>query len=222
MTDQPVYTLGIETSCDETAAAVVKNGREILSNVISSQEAIHSRYGGVVPELAGRAHVDVIDQIILQALNEAGLCWQDIDLVAVTEGPGLAGSLLVGLNVAKAIAYALKIPIIGVNHLEGHLTSIYLQEAVEFPYIALSVSGGHTDLYRVERFGSYQLLGRTRDDAAGESFDKVAKMLGLGYPGGPLIEKLAKEGNPSAHAFPRAMLGKKSLDFSLQRREDFR
>jgi len=207
--------LGIETSCDETAASVVRDGEHILSNVIAGQGEIHSPYGGVVPELAGRAHIDNIHGVVYSAVKEAELKLSEIDLIAVTQGPGLAGSLLVGLSFAKGLAYALKKPLIGINHLEGHLTAIFLQEAIEFPYIALSVSGGHTDLYRVDGFGKYKLLGQTRDDAAGESFDKVAKMMGLPYPGGPVIDKLAKSGNPEAHHFPRAMLQKGSLDFSF-------
>ncbi len=210
-----MYVLGIETSCDETAASVVKDGEHILSNVIAGQSEIHSLYGGVVPELAGRAHIDHIHAVAYSAVKEASLKFSDIDLIAVTQGPGLAGSLLVGLNFAKGLAYALKKPLIGINHLEGHLTAIFLQEAVAFPYVALSVSGGHTDLYRVDGFGHYNLLGQTRDDAAGECFDKVAKMMGLPYPGGPVIEKLAKTGNSTAHNFPRSFLQKGSLDFSF-------
>jgi len=210
-----MLVLGIETSCDETAAAVLRNGNILLSNVIAGQDEVHAKYGGVVPELAGRSHVERIHAIIRQALTDARARWQDIDLIAVTAGPGLVVSLLVGLNAAKAIAFSLKKPIIGINHLEGHLLSIFLQETVAFPYLALAVSGGHTDLYRVSAFGSYKTLGRTRDDAAGESFDKVAKMLNLGYPGGPLIERAARSGNPAAHKFPRAFLENGSLDFSF-------
>ncbi|MFQ5672757.1 MAG: tRNA (adenosine(37)-N6)-threonylcarbamoyltransferase complex transferase subunit TsaD [Nitrospinales bacterium] len=210
-----MLVLGIETSCDETAAAVLRNGGDLLANVIASQDAIHAKYGGVVPELAGRSHVERIHVVVQQALTEARVRLPDIDLIAVTAGPGLVVSLLVGLNAAKAIAFSLKKPIIGINHLEGHLLSIFLQETVAFPYLALAVSGGHTDLYRVDDFGSYKTLGRTRDDAAGESFDKVAKMLNLGYPGGPLIEKAARSGNPGAHKFPRAFLENGSLDFSF-------
>ncbi|MDH5761811.1 MAG: tRNA (adenosine(37)-N6)-threonylcarbamoyltransferase complex transferase subunit TsaD [Nitrospinota bacterium] len=210
-----MLVLGIETSCDETAAAVLEDGTVLHSNVIASQDEIHSKFGGIVPELAGRCHVERIHFIIERALQEAKVSLKDIQLIAATEGPGLVVSLLVGLNTAKAIAYSLRIPVIGVNHLEGHVLAIFLQQKVEFPYLALIVSGGHTDLCRVDGFGQYRILGRTRDDAAGESFDKVAKMLGLGYPGGPIIEKKAREGNPQAHTFPRAFLEKSSLDFSF-------
>jgi N6-L-threonylcarbamoyladenine synthase len=206
--------LGVETSCDETAAAVLKDG-SILSNVIYSQVEIHARYGGVVPELAGRSHLETIHTIIRSAIENAGVTLSDIDLIAVTIGPGLVCSLLVGINTAKGMAYALNKPIIGVNHLEGHMLAIFLHEKVEFPFMALIVSGGHTDLCRIDDFGSYRFLGRTRDDAAGECFDKVAKMMGLGYPGGPAIEKLARSGNPNAFPFPRAWLEKGSLDFSF-------
>ena len=210
-----MLVLGIESSCDDTAAAVVENGTKILSSVILDQNTIHSIYGGVVPELAGRSHVEVIDKVIKQALKLSEVSLEEIDLIAVTKGPGLVSSLLVGINTAKALAYALQIPLIGVNHLEGHLLAIFLQKPVKFPFIALTVSGGHTDLYRVNGFGEYIILGRTRDDAAGEAFDKVAKMLNLGYPGGPIIEKRAKLGNSSAYHFPRAFLEKGSLDFSF-------
>jgi tRNA N6-adenosine threonylcarbamoyltransferase len=210
-----MLVLGIETSCDETAAAVLKGGKELLSNVISDQIQIHNQYGGVVPELAGRCHVERIHHVIKQSLEEAGVTLNDIDLIAVTKGPGLVGALLVGLNTAKGIAYAAQKPLIGVNHLEGHLLAVFLQEDVAFPFLALGVSGGHTDLYRVDGFGKYKLLGRTRDDAAGECFDKVAKMMGLAYPGGPIIEKTARAGNSQAFKFPRAFLGKESLDFSF-------
>lgn len=210
-----MLVLGIESSCDETAAAVLRDGTNILSSVISNQIEIHSKYGGVVPEIAGRCHEEAIHLVIEKSLKEAGVTLSQIDLIAVTIGPGLVTSLLVGLNTAKAIAYALKKPLVGVNHLEGHLLAIFLQEKVEFPFLALSVSGGHTEIYRVNDFGKYILLGQTRDDAAGESFDKVAKMLKLGYPGGPLIEKKAKCGDATAHRFPRAFLEKGSLDFSF-------
>ena len=209
-----MVVLGIETSCDETAAAILKDGK-LLANVIADQTELHSRYGGVVPELAGRAHTEKISPVIQEALDEAGLNICAVDVVAVTQGPGLVSSLLVGLNAAKALAYALKKPLIGVNHLEGHLLAIFLQETVPFPYISLGVSGGHTDLYRVDDFGAYTHLGRTRDDAAGESFDKVARMMGWGYPGGPIIENNARQGDPKAHPFPRAYLEPGSLDFSF-------
>ncbi|MFQ5450156.1 MAG: tRNA (adenosine(37)-N6)-threonylcarbamoyltransferase complex transferase subunit TsaD [Nitrospinaceae bacterium] len=210
-----MLVLGIETSCDETAAAVLKDGSDLLSSVISDQIDLHSRYGGVVPELAGRCHIEKIHRVIEQSLREAGITLRDIDLIAATMGPGLVGSLLVGLNTAKGIAYSSKIPLLGINHLEGHLLAVFLEETMEFPFLGLCVSGGHTDLYGVNGFCDYTLLGRTRDDAAGESFDKVAKMMGLGYPGGPVIEKLARSGNPRAHRFPRAFLEKDSLDFSF-------
>ena len=210
-----MLVLGIESSCDDTSAAVLENGSRVLSNVISDQNTTHSKHGGVVPELAGRCHVESIDRVITNAINQSKATLEQIDLIAVTVGPGLVSSLLVGLNTAKALAYALQKPLVGVNHLEGHLLAIFLQETVEFPFVALTVSGGHTDLYRVDGFGDYKVLGRTRDDAAGESFDKVAKMLKLGYPGGPIIEEKATHGNPLAHRFPRAFLEKNSLDFSF-------
>jgi N6-L-threonylcarbamoyladenine synthase len=210
-----MLVLGLETSCDETAAAVLKDGDTLLSNIINDQIEIHSEYGGIVPELAGRSHNERVHRVITQAVQEAGVQLRDIDLIAVTMGPGLIGSLLVGLNTAKGLSYGLKTPMIGVNHLEGHLLAIFLQKKIQFPFIALIVSGGHTDLYRVSDFGQYKLLGRTRDDAAGESFDKVGKLLGLPYPGGPAIEKLARKGNGKAHKFPRAYLEKGSLDFSF-------
>lgn len=210
-----MLVLGIETSCDETAAAVLQDGNRLLSSIIHSQNEIHSRYGGIVPELAGRSHIERIHHVVADSLEQAKAKIADIDLIAVTMGPGLMGSLLVGLNTAKAMAYASQKPLLGINHLEGHLLAIFLQEKVEFPYLALIVSGGHTDLYRVDGFGKYTVLGRTRDDAAGESFDKVSKMLGMGYPGGPLIEKKARRGNPQAHKFPRALLDRNSLDFSF-------
>ena len=210
-----MLVLGLETSCDDTAAAVLHDGKELLSNIINDQTSVHSKYGGIVPELAGRSHIDQIHKVILQSLKSAQVELRDIDLIAVTVGPGLIGSLLVGMNAAKGIAYGLGIPLIGVNHLEGHLLAIFLQKKIEFPFISLVVSGGHTDIYRVNNFGQYKILGRTRDDAAGESFDKVAKMLGQKYPGGPIIEKMAKDGNPQAHKFPRAYLEKGSLDFSF-------
>ena len=210
-----MLVLGLETSCDDTAAAVLHDGKELLSNIINDQTSVHSKYGGIVPELAGRSHIDQIHKVILQSLKSAQVELRDIDLIAVTVGPGLIGSLLVGMNAAKGIAYGLRIPLIAVNHLEGHLLAIFLQNKIEFPFISLVVSGGHTDIYRVNNFGQYKILGRTRDDAAGESFDKVAKMLGQKYPGGPTIEKMAMDGNPEAHKFPRAYLEKGSLDFSF-------
>ena len=210
-----MLVLGLETSCDDTAAAVLKDGNRLLSNIINDQSRVHSKFGGIVPELAGRSHVDQLQKVIRQSLKSAQVELNQIDLIAVTVGPGLIGSLLVGVNAAKGISYGLGIPLIGVNHLEGHLLAIFLQNQIDFPFISLVVSGGHTDLYRVDNFGQYKNLGRTRDDAAGESFDKVAKMLGQKYPGGPVIEKLAKDGNPKSHHFPRAYLEKGSLDFSF-------
>jgi N6-L-threonylcarbamoyladenine synthase len=210
-----MLVLGLETSCDETAAAVLKDGDTLLSNIINDQIDIHSEYGGIVPELAGRSHNERVHRVIKDAVSAASVSLKEIDLIAVTMGPGLIGSLLVGLNTAKGLSYGLKTPMIGVNHLEGHILAVFLQKKIEFPFIALVVSGGHTDLYRVSGFGQYKLLGRTRDDAAGESFDKVGKMLGLPYPGGPAIEKLARNGNGTAHKFPRAYLEKGSLDFSF-------
>ena len=210
-----MLVLGLETSCDETAAAVLKDGDTLLSNVINDQIGIHSKYGGIVPELAGRSHIDRVHRVIEEAVQKAGAQLKDLDLIAVTMGPGLIGSLLVGLNTAKGLSYGLNTPMIGVNHLEGHLLAIFLQKKIQFPFVALIVSGGHTDLYRASDFGQYKLLGRTRDDAAGESFDKVGKMLGLPYPGGPAIERLARKGNGKAHKFPRAYLEKGSLDFSF-------
>ena len=210
-----MLVLGLETSCDDTAAAVLQDGKKLLSNIINDQTSIHSKYGGIVPELAGRSHIDQVHKVIGCALESAQVKLRDIDLLAVTVGPGLIGSLLVGLNAAKGISYGLGTPLVGINHLEGHLLAIFLQKQIKFPFISLVVSGGHTDLYRVNNFGQYQLLGRTRDDAAGESFDKVAKMLGHKYPGGPKIEKMAIEGNAKAHKFPRSYLEKASLDFSF-------
>ena len=208
--------LAIETSCDDTGAAVLLDGRNILSNVVSSQVSIHQKYGGVVPELASRRHIESIVPIVSQALEEAKVTLSEIDGVAVTHGPGLVGSLLVGLSFAKSLSFARKIPFIGVNHIEGHLSAIFLEkESPRFPFIGLVVSGGHTSLFRVDGFGKYERLGQTRDDAAGEAFDKVAKLLGLGYPGGPIIDDLSKQGNPKAIRFPRPSLWKNSFDFSF-------
>jgi N6-L-threonylcarbamoyladenine synthase len=208
--------LAIETSCDDTGAAVVLNGRKILSNVVSSQISIHQKYGGVVPELASRRHIESIVPIVTEALEEAQVTLRDIDGIAVTQGPGLVGSLLVGLSFAKSIAFTQGLPFVGVNHIEAHLSAIFLEEETpKFPFIGLVVSGGHTSLFRVDGFGKYRRLGQTRDDAAGEAFDKVAKLLGLGYPGGPIIDELSKKGNPKAIRFPRPFLGKNSFDFSF-------
>lgn len=209
------YILGIETSCDETAAAVLKDGRHILSSVVGLQWEIHGRYGGIVPELACRRHIEVIYPLVDEAIKKAGIRLRDLSAIAVTSGPGLIGALLVGVSFAKSISYALNIPLISINHLEGHLWSIYLEKRVPRPFIGLVVSGGHTNLYLVEDIGVYRLLGSTLDDAAGEAFDKVSKMLGLGYPGGPAIESCAASGNPAAITFPRALSRKKGYDFSF-------
>jgi N6-L-threonylcarbamoyladenine synthase len=207
--------LGIDTSCDDTSAAVVQDGRKIISNIVSSQSDIHTKYGGIVPELASRRHIEMILPVVEEALKQAGVTLSDLSALAVCHGPGLIGSLLVGCSFAKAVCYGKNIPLVGVNHLEGHLLSPFLEEqAPEFPFISLVVSGGHTSLYLAEEYGCYRVLGKTRDDAAGEAYDKVSKLLGLSYPGGPIIDKLAIEGNPRAIAFPRAYLPD-TLDFSF-------
>jgi N6-L-threonylcarbamoyladenine synthase len=209
-------TLGIETSCDETAAAVLEDGRGIRSSVIASQDALHAPYGGIVPELASRRHVEAVWPVVMEALARAGITLADLDGIAATAGPGLIGSLLVGLSFGKALAFALDIPLVGVNHLEGHLYAALLDhEGLTFPFTGLVVSGGHTHLYSAMAPGEYRLLGRTRDDAAGEAFDKVAKFLGLGYPGGPLIEERARKGDPDSIRFPRPMPQRGSYDFSF-------
>jgi len=207
--------LAIETSCDETAAAVVRDGREILSSVVSSQIAIHALYGGVVPEIASRKHLEMISPVISQALQDAGVTMGDIEGVTVTRGPGLSGALLVGFSAAKAIAAARRIPFVGVHHIEGHLLATFLEQPLPFPFLALVVSGGHTHLYHVEGIGRYTTLGRTIDDAAGEAFDKSAKIMGMAYPGGALIDKLAAAGNPAAVALPRPLLHDGTLRFSF-------
>ncbi|MCL5046584.1 MAG: tRNA (adenosine(37)-N6)-threonylcarbamoyltransferase complex transferase subunit TsaD [Actinobacteria bacterium] len=208
--------LGIETSCDETAAAVLRGPAELLSNVIASQIPLHQKFGGVVPEIASRKHLELVLPVVRQALDEAGVALEDIDCVAVTSGPGLVGALLVGVSAAKAIVFARDLPLVGVNHLRGHIYANFLSNPeLEFPMICLVVSGGHTDLIHLEGHDSMALLGRTRDDAAGEAFDKVARALGLGYPGGPLIDRLAREGNPKAVDLPRAFLEEGSCDFSF-------
>ena len=207
--------LSIETSCDETAAAVVRNGRDILSSVISSQIAIHAAYGGVVPEIASRKHLESISPVVSQALLDAGIGMENLEGVAVTRGPGLSGALLVGFSAAKAIAVARKIPFVGVHHIEGHLFAPFLEREVEFPFLALVVSGGHTHLYHVEGFGHYTTLGRTIDDAAGEAYDKCAKIMGMPYPGGALIDRMARNGNPDAIRFPRPLLRDGTLNFSF-------
>lgn len=211
-----LITLAIETSCDETSCAVLKNGREVLSNIISSQIDIHKKFGGVVPEVASRKHIENMNLIIQQALDEADITFKDIDLIGVTQGPGLVGALLVGISSAKAIAYGLNKPLVGVNHIEGHICANYIEHKnLEPPFTCLIVSGGHTYLVQAEDYTKYELVGRTRDDAAGEAFDKVARALGLSYPGGPLIDKLSKEGNPNAIDFPRVYLEHNSYDFSF-------
>lgn len=213
---KPVRILGIETSCDETAAAVVENGRNVLSNVVYSQIDIHKKFGGVVPEIASRNHLEKISQVIDEALEQAKICFEDLDALSVTYGPGLVGALLVGVSTAKALAFSLKKPLIPVNHIEGHICSNFIaHKELSPPFVCLIASGGHTHLVYVKDYGDYKILGRTRDDAAGEAYDKVARTLGLGYPGGPLLDALAKEGNPQAIQFPRTYLEKGSLDFSF-------
>lgn len=215
MVKKDIYILGIESSCDETAAAVVKNGREVLSNIISSQVPIHRKFGGVVPEIASRKHIENVLPVIDEALKQANVGINDIDGIAVTYGPGLVGALLVGLSAGKALAFSLDKPLLGVNHLEGHVFANFLvDEELEPPFMALVVSGGHTALMKVKDYNNFELLGQTRDDAAGEAFDKIARVMGLQYPGGPEIELLAKGGNPMAIDFPRALLDQ-SYDFSF-------
>jgi N6-L-threonylcarbamoyladenine synthase len=211
-----MIVLGIETSCDETAAAVTKDGHQILSSVVASQIEIHHPFGGVVPELASRKHMEAIVDVVRKAMQIAEVTLKEIDGVAVTQGPGLVGSLLVGFSFAKSLAYALGIPYVGVDHIEGHIHSAFFaHDSLSFPFIALMVSGGHTALYRVNGLLHWTLMGKTRDDAAGEAFDKVAKMLDLGYPGGPAIDRIARGGNPAAIRFPRALLDPSSFDFSF-------
>lgn len=211
-----IKILAIESSCDETAAAVVVNGRDMRSNVISSQIALHTLYGGVVPEIASRKHIEKINQVIEQALSDARMTLDDLDAIGVTYGPGLVGALLVGVAEAKAISFAKGIPLVGVHHIEGHICANYIENKdLEPPFLCLVVSGGHTHLVKVTDYGTYEILGRTRDDAAGEAFDKVARAIGLGYPGGPKIEKVSHEGDPDAVAFPRAKLVDGVYDFSF-------
>ena len=213
---EDVLILAIESSCDETAAAVIKNGREVLSNVISSQIALHTLYGGVVPEIASRKHIEKINQVIEEALQEAGVTLEEITAIAVTYGPGLVGALLVGVSEAKAISFATNKPLVGVHHIEGHICANYIEnKELEPPFACLVVSGGHTHLVVVKDYGEYEILGKTRDDAAGEAFDKVARAIGLGYPGGPKIDQLSKEGNPEAISFPRAEVADAVYDFSF-------
>jgi N6-L-threonylcarbamoyladenine synthase len=213
---QPMIILGIESSCDETAAAVMEDGRRLLANIINSQIDLHGIYGGVVPELASRKHLEDIYPVVEQALQQAGITLDQVDGLAITQGPGLIGSLLVGLSFAKALSLVKKIPYVGVDHMAGHLVSVFLGEnKPEFPYIALIASGGHSSIFHVTDYFHYRLLGRTRDDAAGEAFDKVAKILDLPYPGGPIISELSKNGDPAAISFPRSWLDPDSLDFSF-------
>lgn len=211
-----VLILAIESSCDETAASVVRNGREVLSNVISSQIALHTQFGGVVPEIASRKHIEKINQVITQALEDAHVTLDEITAIGVTYGPGLVGALLVGVAEAKTIAYAAKKPFIGVHHIEGHVSANYIEHPdLEPPFVCLIVSGGHTHLVIVKDYGEFEIIGRTRDDAAGEAFDKVARAVGLGYPGGPKVDRAAKEGNPHAIEFPRAKVEGAPYDFSF-------
>lgn len=210
-----MLVLAIETSCDETAAAVVRDGRTVLSSVVSSQVAIHAEYGGVVPEIASRRHLELMTPVISQALGQAGASLEQIEGIAVTRGPGLLGALLVGVSVAKSLALARRIPLVGVHHIEGHLLAGFLEQPVAFPFLALVVSGGHTHLYRVEGIGRYRTLGRTIDDAAGEAFDKAGTLLGLSYPAGARIDALARQGNPTAVRFPRPLMHDGSLNFSF-------
>lgn len=211
-----VDILAIETSCDETAAAVVRGGREVLSNIISSQIDLHTLYGGVVPEIASRKHIEKINQVAGQALHEAGRNLSDMDAIAVTYGPGLVGALLVGVSAAKAMSFASGIPLVGVHHIEGHISANYIEnKELEPPFVCLVVSGGHSHLVVVRDYGEYEILGRTRDDAAGEAFDKVARAIGLGYPGGPKIDKVSRQGNPDAIQFPRAKVADAVYDFSF-------
>lgn len=214
--EKDVLILAIESSCDETAAAVVKNGREVLSNVISSQIELHKLFGGVVPEIASRKHIEKINEVIEEALSEAQVTLDDLDAVGVTYGPGLVGALLVGVAEAKAISYAKGLPLVGVHHIEGHISANYIEnKTLTPPFLCMVVSGGHTHLVHVKDYGVYEIVGRTRDDAAGEAFDKVARAIGLGYPGGPKVDKLAKEGNPKAIAFPKAHVDGAPMDFSF-------
>lgn len=216
MSKEDIVILAIESSCDETAASVVKNGREVLSNVIYSQIALHTEYGGVVPEIASRKHIEKINQVIGQALSDAGMELKDITAIAVTYGPGLVGALLVGVSAAKAISFASGLPLIGVHHIEGHISANFIENKdLEPPFVCLVVSGGHSHLVVVKDYGEYEIIGRTRDDAAGEAFDKVARAIGLGYPGGPKIDKAAKAGNPQAIHFPRAKVADSEYDFSF-------
>jgi len=214
--EKDINILAIESSCDETSAAVVKNGREVLSNIIASQIDIHTKFGGVVPEVASRKHIEVISNVVQEALDEANMTLEDIDAVAVTYGPGLVGALLVGVQYAKSLAYAIDKPLIAVNHIEGHISANFIEHKdLQPPFICLVVSGGHTFIVHMKDYGQFEVIGQTRDDAAGEAYDKIARAIGLGYPGGPKIDKLSKEGNPEAIKFPRANFHDDSLDFSF-------
>ncbi len=216
VTPGDVLVLAIETSCDETAASVVKNGREVLSNVIFTQIALHTGYGGVVPEIASRKHIEKINQVIEEALAQAGVTLKDITAIAVTYGPGLVGALLVGVSAAKAISFATGIPLVGVHHINGHISANYIEhKELKPPFVCLVASGGHSHLVVVKGYGEYEIIGRTRDDAAGEAFDKVARAIGLGYPGGPKIDRISIEGNPDAISFPRAKVAQNEYDFSF-------
>ncbi len=214
--EKDITILAVESSCDETAAAVVRNGREVLSNIIYSQIALHEEYGGVVPEIASRKHIEKIDQVVSQALLQADRELEEMDAIAVTYGPGLVGALLVGVSFAKSMSFASGIPLIGIHHIEGHISANYIENRdLEPPFICLVVSGGHSHLLVVKDYGEYEILGQTRDDAAGEACDKVARAIGLGYPGGPKIDKISKEGNPDAIHFPRARVAQSEYDFSF-------
>lgn len=214
--DDDILILAIETSCDETSASIIKNGLEVLSNVVASQIDWHRKYGGVVPEIASRKHLELMNPVIEEALLEAGVSFGNLDAVAATYGPGLVGGLLVGLSAAKALAYTLEIPFIGVNHIAGHIYANFISnKEIEAPVVCLTVSGGHTDLLYFKELGRYEILGRTKDDAAGEAFDKTARVLGIGYPGGPAIEKISQEGNPDAIDFPRPFINDPNYDFSF-------
>lgn len=216
MKDNNILILAIESSCDETAAAIVENGRTVLSNIISSQIDIHKQFGGVVPEVASRKHIENINDVVTDSLAKAGVSYESIDAIAVTYGPGLVGALLVGINFAKGLAYAWQKPLIGVNHIEGHICANFIEnKSLEPPFICLVASGGHTHLVYVKSYGEYEIMGKTRDDAAGEAFDKIARAVGLGYPGGPLIDAAAKNGNKEAIRFPRAIIDDETLDFSF-------
>ena len=213
--NKDIITLAIESSCDETACAILKNGREVLSNIISTQIELHKKFGGVVPEVASRKHIENIPMVVQEALEEANITFDDVDHIAVTYGPGMVGAVLVGLSYAKALAYTQDIPLVGVNHIEGHVSANYIEDKnLKPPFITLIVSGGHTHLVEVKDYGKYEILGKTRDDASGEAFDKIARAMGLGYPGGPIIDRIAKQGNKKAIDFPRACMDE-GYDFSF-------